>query len=113
MGCSAVYFHNYIKSKMAEEMTFNNIHFDHIKPISAFNLNDMDELLDCCHYSNFQPLLANDNLCKNCKWSDSDDIFGKKKIEVKNTYHCISQNKIAHERYCMNKNITSLKKCRP
>ena len=44
-----------------DEMAFDNIYYDHIKPVSAFNLNNKDELLDCCHYSNLQPLLANDN----------------------------------------------------
>ena len=56
LGCSAEYFHNYIKSKMVEGMTFDNIHYDHIKPVSAFDLHDEDELLNCCHYTNFQPL---------------------------------------------------------
>ena len=27
LGCSAKYFHEYIKSKMVEGMTFNNIHY--------------------------------------------------------------------------------------
>ena len=40
MGRSAKYFRDYIKSKMTVDMPFHNIHFDHIKPISAFNLKD-------------------------------------------------------------------------
>ena len=80
LGCSVEYFHNYIKSKMTEGMTFDNIHYDHIKPVASFNLEDEDELLNCCHYTNFQPLLAKDNLCKNCKWSDEDEVFWKENI---------------------------------
>jgi hypothetical protein len=53
-------------------MTFNNIHIDHIKPISRFNLKDYNEFLDCCNYTNLQPLLAIDNLRK--------IINGQKKI---------------------------------
>ena len=45
-------------------MTWDNIHIDHIKPISVFNLDDEEEFLDCCHYTNLQPLLAVDNLEK-------------------------------------------------
>ena len=80
LGCSAEYFHNYIKSKMVEGMTFDNIHYDHIKPVSAFDLHDEDELLNCCHYTNFQPLLATDNLVKSNKWSDADEVFWKENI---------------------------------
>ena len=40
LGCSTEYFRDYIKSKMTVDMPFHNIHFDHIKPISAFNLKD-------------------------------------------------------------------------
>ena len=80
LGCSVEYFREYIKSKMVEGMTFNNIHYDHIKPINAFNLENQDELLNCCHYTNFQPLLAVDNLCKNCRWSENDEKFWKENI---------------------------------
>ena len=83
LGCSAEYFREYIKSKMTDEMTFENIHYDHIKPVSVFNLEEEEELLDCCHYSNFQPLLAKDNLCKSCKWNDEDELFWKENIKGK------------------------------
>jgi hypothetical protein len=43
-------------------MDFTNIHIDHIKPVSRFNFTDEgEELLDCCNYTNLQPLLAIDN----------------------------------------------------
>ena len=80
LGCSAEYFHNYIKSKMVEGMTFDNIHYDHIKPVSVFNLEDEDELLNCCHYTNFQPLLSTDNMIKSNKWSEADEEFWKENI---------------------------------
>lgn len=83
LGCSSEYFRNYIQSKLKEGMTFHNIHFDHIKPISAFNLEDEDELLNCCHYTNFQPLLANDNLMKSNKWSEEDEVFWNENIKGK------------------------------
>ena len=83
LGCSAEYFRDFIKSKMTEEMTFDNIHYDHIKPVSVFNLEDENELLDCCHYTNFQPLLAKDNLSKNCKWNEEDEAFWNENIKGK------------------------------
>ena len=75
LGCNALYFKNYIQSKMTDEMTLDNIHIDHIKPINAFNLNDHDEFLKCCHYSNFQPLLARDNRQKRNKWNEENEKF--------------------------------------
>ena len=75
LGCSAEYFKEYIQSKMTEDMTFDNIHFDHIKPVSCFNLEDEEELLKCCHYTNFQPLISTDNMEKSNKWSEKEEEF--------------------------------------
>jgi hypothetical protein len=93
LGCSAVYFKEYISKKMTVEMTFENIHYDHIKPVSVFDLNDPDELLKCCHYTNFQPLLATDNLEKSNKWNDECEAFwrqnicGKEYFEIYNPFN--------------------------
>ena len=83
LGCDIIYFKNYIEIKMVDGMTWDNIHLDHIKPINAFNLDDHDEFLNCCHYSNFQPLLAADNLSKNSKWNETDNIFWLENITGK------------------------------
>ena len=87
LGCNAEYFIEYIKKKMdlwnetnEVKMDFTNIHIDHIKPVTAFNLDDEDEFLDCCNYTNMQPLLAQDNLSKNNKWTDDDDVYWCKNI---------------------------------
>ena len=61
-------------------MNFDNIHYDHIKPVSKFKLEDPDELLKCCHYTNFQPLLVVDNLEKSNKWSGEDEQFWNENI---------------------------------
>ena len=80
LGCSIEYFLEYIKSKMTVEMTFQNIHIDHIKPVSLFDLNNEEEFLKCCHYTNIQPLLALDNMNKSNKWSEEDDDFWEDNI---------------------------------
>jgi hypothetical protein len=80
LGCSPEYFKNFIQSKMTNEMNFNNIHYDHIKPVSRFKLEIETELMLCCHYTNYQPLLAIDNLSKHNKWTDEDDEFWKNNI---------------------------------
>jgi len=83
LGCSAEYFKDYIQSKFAEGMTFENIHLDHIKPVSKFDLCNIDELLDCCNYTNFQPLFAKDNIEKNNKWNETDELFWNENIKGK------------------------------
>ena len=74
-----------MKSKFREGMTFDNIHIDHIKPVSRFDTNNMEQLKLCCHYTNLQPLLAVDNLCKSNKWSFLDEEYWKNNICGKET----------------------------
>jgi hypothetical protein len=73
IGCSNVFLYQHIKSKMKDNMIFENIHIDHIKPISKFDLTNDDEIRRCFHWSNLQPLLIKDNLTKSNKWSDEDE----------------------------------------
>jgi hypothetical protein len=67
-------------------MNWDNIHIDHIKPISKFDLDNQDEFLECCHYTNLQPLLIKDNLSKNNKWNDEHNEFWKSNILYKDEY---------------------------
>ncbi len=79
LGCSIEYFISeyipsmfYLNSKTDEIMTWENYglygwHLDHIIPLDAFNLENRDELLKACHYTNLQPLWAEDNLKKGAK----------------------------------------------
>ena len=90
LDCDIKYFKEYFQKKMdifnkysEIEMTWDNIHIDHIKPVSSFNLDDPEELLDCCHYSNLQPLLAEINLNKSCKWNDKAEEFWRNNIKGK------------------------------
>ena len=73
LGCDKVFLYNHIKSQMTPEMTFENIHIDHIKPISKFDLTKEEEIKKCFHWSNLQPLLVEDNLSKSNKWSDEEE----------------------------------------
>ena len=83
LGCDIEYFKAYIESKFIYGMSWDNIHLDHIKPVSVFNLNDPEEFLNCCSYFNFQPLLAKDNLNKSNKWNKDDEIFWESNIKNK------------------------------
>ena len=83
LGCNSEYFMEYIKSKMSDDMTFDNIHIDHIKPVSRFNLEDHEEFLKCCHFTNMQPLLGKDNLEKSNKWTEDNEKFWNENIIYK------------------------------
>jgi hypothetical protein len=78
IGCTVEEFRAHIESLFTEGMTWDNYgrngwHLDHIKPCSAFNLNDPEEQRQCYHWSNQQPLWAKDNLSKGDKWDHSEE----------------------------------------
>ena len=95
LGCNIETFINYFQKKMDyfnefiatdELMAFDNIHIDHIKPVSVFNLDDEDEFLDCCNYTNLQPLLKKDNLEKHNKWTDENEKYWRENIVNNDNY---------------------------
>jgi len=65
LGCDYEFFRNYIETQFKKGMTWNNIHLDHIKPLSTAKTEK--EVLELNHYTNFQPLFAKDNLKKSNK----------------------------------------------
>jgi len=72
LGCTIAHFKAYLESKFTNGMSWNNWakdgwHIDHIKPLVSFDLSNREELLKACHYTNLQPLWAQDNLSKGKK----------------------------------------------
>jgi hypothetical protein len=80
LDCKIEYFKELMLSKMIDGMNWDNIHIDHIKPIDAFDLNIHEEFLECCHYTNFQPLFGKVNIIKSNKWNKEDDTFWRENI---------------------------------
>ena len=67
LGCTVEHLKKHLKSRFAEEMTWDNYgkwHIDHIKPCSKFDLSKPEEQKVCFHYTNLQPLWEIDNLKK-------------------------------------------------
>jgi hypothetical protein len=69
IGCNIDFFKNYYESKFTKGMTWakvmnGEIHCDHIRPCASFDLTKPNEQRRCFHYTNLQPLWAEDNLRK-------------------------------------------------
>lgn len=70
LGCSIKEFKIYLENHFQVEMSWDNYgewHIDHIMPLASFDLTDREQLLKACHYTNLQPLWAEDNLKKSSK----------------------------------------------
>ena len=75
LGCTMEQLIEHIESQFTknpetgEMMTWENHsqfgwHLDHIKPLCSFNLEDLEQLKQSCHYTNLQPLWWKENLSK-------------------------------------------------
>lgn len=96
LGCDVIYFKSFLENKMDNwnksneiKMIWDNIHLDHIKPVSRFELEDEEDFLSCCHYTNFQPLLIEDNLSKHNKWYITDEIYWNQNIKNNDNFFSI------------------------
>jgi hypothetical protein len=73
LGCSHKEFMDYFKAKFTRGMSWKRlclgeIHIDHIRPCSSFDLTKESEQKKCFHFSNLQPLWAFDNISKGSKY---------------------------------------------
>jgi len=73
LGCSIQEFKLYIENyfPLYPGMSWNNYgvdwHLDHYVPLSYYNLEDKNELLEALHYTNIQPLSKLENIKKHNK----------------------------------------------
>jgi hypothetical protein len=70
LGCSIKEAKEHIGKQFKEGMTWKNHgewHIDHIIPCASFDLTDPEQQKKCFHYTNLQPLWANENLSKGAK----------------------------------------------
>lgn len=75
LGCTIEDFRIYIKNKFDKKMNFENYgwwHLDHIIPISIAKTEE--DIIKLNHYTNFQPLWAEDNLKKSNKIIDNTQL---------------------------------------
>ena len=66
-GCSWEELKLHLESQFVDGMSWDNQgewHVDHIRPCASFDLSDLEQLKSCFHYTNLQPLWAEDNIRK-------------------------------------------------
>lgn len=71
IGCSISELEAHLSGQFTEGMTWDNYgewHVDHIRPCASFDLSDPSQQKECFHYTNLQPLWAEDNLRKGAKY---------------------------------------------
>ena len=72
LGCNKTQLFLHLVSLFTEGMTGDNYgewEIDHIRPICSFDLTDMDQMRQCFHYTNMQPLWREENQAKGTSWS--------------------------------------------
>ena len=80
IGCSWEKLKLYLESKFETGMTWDNYgyygwHIDHIIPVSNYDLDNLEELKKCMHYTNLQPLWKIENLVKGSKYDKYENEF--------------------------------------
>lgn len=76
-GCSPDELRQHIQNQFKPGMNWNNYgkgHVDHIRPLASFDLTNRDEVLRASHWTNLQPLWAEDNLKKADAWDGQQSL---------------------------------------
>jgi hypothetical protein len=79
LGCTVEHFRFHLEQQFTDGMTWSNYgewHMDHIIPCASFDQKDPEQQKICWHYTNYQPLWAEDNLRK------SDTIIGEHQVKL-------------------------------
>lgn len=74
IGCSVEKLMEHLEIQFAEGMSWDNYgewHVDHIKPCAMFDFSKPEQQQECFHYTNLQPLWAEDNIRKSAKYEET------------------------------------------
>ena len=72
IGCTGNQLATYLESLFLPGMSLENYgdwHVDHIRPCNSFDLTDKKQQRQCFHFTNLQPLWAEDNLKKGASYA--------------------------------------------
>lgn len=85
IGCDVEYLKEHLEKQFKDGMNWENHgthgwHIDHIRPCASFDLSDEQQQRECFHYSNMQPLWADENIKKSDKWdgkiNNEENLYG-------------------------------------
>lgn len=81
IGCTVAEVRAHIERQFKDGMNWERfmageIHIDHIRPCSSFDLSDPEQQLRCFHYTNLQPLWWRDNLSKSDNLPATNQVVG-------------------------------------
>lgn len=73
IGCTVRELKEHLEAQFTDGMTWDNYgrygwHIDHIRPCASFDLSDPEQVRQCFHYTNLQPLWGVDNMRKSDRW---------------------------------------------
>jgi len=76
LGCTIDELRTHLETRFSDGMSWNNWtldgwHIDHIIPLAFFDLTDPEQVKIACHYTNLQPLWAEENLRKSGRIDES------------------------------------------
>ena len=77
VGCTWAELRRHLELQFAPGMTWENRnawHIDHIRPCASFDLTDPEQQKECFHYTNLQPLWAEENIKKGASRSWTPNI---------------------------------------
>lgn len=86
LNCDLEYFKDWLQFNMTDEMSWENYgsywHIDHATPCSAFNVENLEEVKQCWHWSNLVPLQASKNASKINKIDEEYINYYKERKEM-------------------------------
>lgn len=76
LGCTIEELRQHLETQFEPGMTWGNYgfrgwHMDHIKPLCTFDLTNLEQFKEACHFTNLKPLWWQDNLSKGGKVGQS------------------------------------------
>lgn len=77
LGIPAVEFRAWISGQFREGMSWANHgywHLDHVRPVASFDHADPEQVKQCWHYTNFQPLWGRENSKKGKSYAKKEEI---------------------------------------
>lgn len=80
LGCDKNFLLTHLEARFQPGMSWENWgkgagkwEIDHVRPCASFSdLTDPEQLAQCCHYSNLQPMWGRDNVIKGAKYEGVD-----------------------------------------